>query len=403
MKIRMFCKFLGMIGLLLFTMIGHGQESGKEGVQFHVNESWEAMLAQAKKEKKNIFLDAYTVWCGPCKALDARVFPNSQLAEYFNKSFVNVKYDMEKGDGRDLAKRYDVKAYPTMMLIDAEGKLLHRIVGYTEVDNLLAAIKDAMAGNTFQAMEQQYAEGDRSPAFIGKYIHMLDNAYFRDKAQAIALDYLSRKPVKQLTDTTLWNIAGKYITDPYGRPYQYIFDHIRSFPKGLREEVTNHVSTVLEKEVEKMTLEDKAGKVALEDPKKEKQIRVLLGKNVHHRTAQLTCILNMQRFKREGKADSLFYEVQFARRTNLFNIAEKFYTYYHMEYLAKNIQDMDMLRALLKDCQQLLEEEQLYGYYEFMAICHERLGNKAEAEKNYAIFKKKEDRFAEKMNWRRGQ
>ena len=61
--------------------------------------NWEKILKQAKKEKKLIFVDCYTSWCGPCKMLAKNVFTQDKVADFYNTEFVCVKMDMEKGEG----------------------------------------------------------------------------------------------------------------------------------------------------------------------------------------------------------------------------------------------------------------------------------------------------------------
>ena len=54
----------------------------------------QALEAQ-KKEPKKIFMDAYTVWCGPCKMLDKNTFSNSDVIEYVNENYYPVKFNAE--------------------------------------------------------------------------------------------------------------------------------------------------------------------------------------------------------------------------------------------------------------------------------------------------------------------
>ena len=44
----------------------------------------EQASAKAKAEKKLIFLDAYTKWCGPCKMMARDVFPQEKVGAFMN-------------------------------------------------------------------------------------------------------------------------------------------------------------------------------------------------------------------------------------------------------------------------------------------------------------------------------
>lgn len=104
--------------------------------------SFEEAIEKAKKENKLIFLDAYAVWCGPCKIMDRTTFKNEKVGEIFNENFINLKIDMEKGEGPVIGRRYQVRAYPTMMLINGKGKVEKRILGAMNEKRLLAEVID---------------------------------------------------------------------------------------------------------------------------------------------------------------------------------------------------------------------------------------------------------------------
>ena len=99
----------------------------QEGVNFR-NLTFTEALAQAKQENKLVFMDCYTSWCGPCKNMTEKVFPQKAAGDYFNPRFVCVKYDMEKGEGVALAKQFDVHAYPTFIIIRPDGTVQHKLV-----------------------------------------------------------------------------------------------------------------------------------------------------------------------------------------------------------------------------------------------------------------------------------
>ncbi len=107
-----------------------------EGIAFE-GLKFEEALAKAKAENKLVFMDCYTSWCGPCRMMDKDVFPLAEAGNYFNPRFVCIKKDMEKGEGPELAKRYKVSAFPTMLILNPEGEVLHTILGARDVNRLI--------------------------------------------------------------------------------------------------------------------------------------------------------------------------------------------------------------------------------------------------------------------------
>jgi len=112
-----------------------GNKTG-QGLQF-IEGDWNKALAEGKKQNKLIFLDAYASWCGPCKLLKKNTFPDKEAGEYFNSNFINVAIDMEKGDGPALAEKYGVNAYPTLIITDANGKIITFTQGYIKPKQLI--------------------------------------------------------------------------------------------------------------------------------------------------------------------------------------------------------------------------------------------------------------------------
>lgn len=135
---------LVLVALVVFAFVPKSKAKSEnntrnekgEGIQF-IEADWNKALAEAKKQKKLIFLDAYASWCGPCKLLKKNTFPDKEAGEYFNKNFINVAMDMEKGDGPALSEKYAVNAYPTLIITDAEGKIITYTQGYIKPKQLI--------------------------------------------------------------------------------------------------------------------------------------------------------------------------------------------------------------------------------------------------------------------------
>ncbi len=106
--------------------------------------SFEEIKAKAAEENKLIFVDAYAVWCGPCRWMEANVFTKKEVGDFFNEHFINYKFDMEKGEGPAFAKKYGVRNYPTYLFLDADGNVVYRAIGSRPADQFIELAKTAL-------------------------------------------------------------------------------------------------------------------------------------------------------------------------------------------------------------------------------------------------------------------
>lgn len=171
-----------------------------EGIQFIHDKPFSEILQQAKAENKLVFMDCYTSWCGPCKRLAAMVFPDSSVGEFYNATFVNTKYDMEKGEGIELARKHQIRAYPTLLWLDGDGNVKHKIVGGLDVAGLIQNGRKAIdpTPGILNGMKKQYAEGKREVDFVCDYLNTLNNA--GEKYEEVFNEYLNTITAKQLAD-----------------------------------------------------------------------------------------------------------------------------------------------------------------------------------------------------------
>ena len=122
----------GLMFLMLTTIKtanAHSEANDNPGIKFHQG-SWEEALKKAKKERKPVFLDISASWCGPCKMLKSRTFPNKEVGEFYNANFINVAVDGEKGEGLTLARKYKIKGYPALIFLNSNGELIAQTAGY---------------------------------------------------------------------------------------------------------------------------------------------------------------------------------------------------------------------------------------------------------------------------------
>ncbi len=215
MKIILFA-----FGLFAFSFLGQAQDSH---IAFESG-NWEAALKKAKEENKIIFVDAYTSWCGPCKMMAKNVFTDANVSSFYNDQFVNMKIDMEKGEGILFAKAYGVRAYPTFLFIDSKGSIAHKGLGYMQPANFIEFGRLATdEENRLGALEAKYKKGDRSPELLKKYSVALKKAYDKTSAD-IAEEYLAGQSDWTSEENATY-IVDMASDDPKSNTYKYLAEH----------------------------------------------------------------------------------------------------------------------------------------------------------------------------------
>lgn len=98
---------------------------------------FEAAKAQAKKEGKALLVEfTGSDWCPPCKKLHKEVFSKSSFVKSASQDFVLVELDFPqkkkldadlKKQNEDLAKKYKVRGFPTVLLMDSNGRVFKKM------------------------------------------------------------------------------------------------------------------------------------------------------------------------------------------------------------------------------------------------------------------------------------
>ena len=128
-----------MILTILFLSFVLIPQSGfsQRGVNFRPDYYLEKAIQIAQIEDKNIFIDTYTPWCGPCKKMDIQ-FQDHALGAYFNKNYINIKINMDSEYGPAVKIKYDVFFLPTLIIVDKYGNVKYASTGTLTSDELLA-------------------------------------------------------------------------------------------------------------------------------------------------------------------------------------------------------------------------------------------------------------------------
>ena len=225
-------KFIMKRFCLLCTFLLPGCLLGAQGIRFGHGSLADA-LAEAKAKGKFVFVDAYTTWCGPCRMMSAKTFPDSAVGAFFNARFVSLKMDTEKGEGPALAQRYGIAYFPTLLFFNAEGEIAHKAVGYYNPEEFLRLGQKAgdPAANLL-ALENRYNKGERSPELLHALTE-IKSAALDPAAGELANDYLKTQTEPGSPENM--DFIMRYVTDPYSAGFAFLKKNRAAFVAKFSE------------------------------------------------------------------------------------------------------------------------------------------------------------------------
>lgn len=157
-----------------------------------------------------------------------------------NPKFICVKYDMEKGEGPELAKKFGVRAYPTFVILNTDGTVRHKFVGGGEPDRFIERVKDAFDDNKATGvLDAKYAEGARDKEFLAKYVESLISMYSPD-ASKVAAELYGQLTDEEKVSADYWFIFNNPDLAPAGsEAYEYLLANREKFAQNNTEEAVD--------------------------------------------------------------------------------------------------------------------------------------------------------------------
>ncbi|MBD8082110.1 thioredoxin family protein [Chryseobacterium caseinilyticum] len=250
----------------------------EEGIKFDQS-SFKDLLAKAKKEKKLVFIDAYAVWCGPCKMMDRNVFTQKSVGDYFNKSFISSRIDMEKGEGREIAQKFSVRSYPTYLFLNGDGEMVSQNYGYMEPGLFLSMAQDVNAGNSKGgSLKDRFAKGESSPEFLMNIMKLNSTSDF-DFAKKASEKYFAKKKTNEPLTKEEAGFLFFFIKSSKDANFKYLVDKKSEIIQFLPEESYNeYKNQILLADIMETAIDTKNNRV--DDAKFMATAEPLVGKEV---------------------------------------------------------------------------------------------------------------------------
>lgn len=164
----------------------------------------------------------------PCLNMALTVFPLPEVGEVYNKNFVCLKIDAEKGQGRELARKYGVQSYPSYIFVNPKTQeLLHRSGGNKPAASFIADAQGALNPKLSSLyLAEKYKSGKYDADFLMDYIRGQRNSGNRE----LLADFEKLLGMGcKLTDPKVWKLFCDCI-EGYKDPYiQQVSDNYQQF------------------------------------------------------------------------------------------------------------------------------------------------------------------------------
>lgn len=109
-------------------------------------------MARAEKENRHVIIDFYTSWCHWCKVMDRETFSDPEVKKYLVEHFVTIRINAEsttekvKYKGQEmtpveLARAFNVRAFPSVAYLDRDGELVTIVPGFVPAKTFLPLLR----------------------------------------------------------------------------------------------------------------------------------------------------------------------------------------------------------------------------------------------------------------------
>lgn len=341
-------QYLALCSVLLAHV---GNVSG-QGIRFLQDEPLEKVLSLAKEKNKIIFIDGYTKTCAPCKELDKKVFPLQEVGDYFNTNFINVKYDLDEPEGKKVQEKYQdvVTGYPSLILLDQDGKMIHKIGGFHPADSLITKMKDALNGTNLSTMRTRMQAGEKSLAFVQAYKKIMEDGYLRDEDQKVSIGILNRLSDAEMVNPKMWQLLGRSVTDPYSTLFGRV---VKNYWPFYQNKVTDvgflefQLRTAIQRAAnELVTPVEKDNKLSL--PNQPEKENIILGyvKDIDKfkHTEAIKAIFDVHNLALKGNWNEMITAMKFYNRIQALGKSNEF-IYKYVQYMMQSCKDKKALIA----------------------------------------------------------
>lgn len=121
-----------------------------------------AALELAKQKKQLVLVDYGAPWCPACVRYETEVFGTKEFAKA-TKNVVKLYLNADKAVNKEFGKNYNIKALPTLLVLNAQGEEIYRSLDFKPADVIAKELTPHLKKKTvnWAKLEEQANKGDK--------------------------------------------------------------------------------------------------------------------------------------------------------------------------------------------------------------------------------------------------
>ncbi len=232
--------------LFVFPFSVHAQDT----IRFDES-GLELVMQRAKVEKKPIFYMAYADWCPHCKNIKATTLKDAEVVSFMNANYVFAGLNFEKPGSEDFKTKYNIKTFPTFLVLDENGQELARFTGELKKEKFLSEVKLALnPKQQLPYLKAEYEKDKTNGINLMRYLVALKKGRDRNELNPIAHEYFEKLTDDKIVNEVNWKIFTNGVSDIASREYQFVITNQQAFaaitsPKRVNDKFKNSVMELL--------------------------------------------------------------------------------------------------------------------------------------------------------------
>jgi thiol:disulfide interchange protein DsbD len=119
-------------------------------------DNFEEAMQNAQSENKLVYINFYTDWCTYCVKMDENAYKDPRIITLLTEDYISVKVNRQYPENAYISSRYKVYVQPVQVVVNPEGEMLWKHIGYLDTEELFAYLTTLLSENPSSAWQNPH-------------------------------------------------------------------------------------------------------------------------------------------------------------------------------------------------------------------------------------------------------